>query len=155
MENTGIILFLLIIAATLGCRLIAGRWNRDRIWRYIAEKEGRVAKIVWDPLGPGWFGERSDAIYEVDYYDREGNHRRAHCKTSLFSGVYLCNEKLVFAARRDDRTPPKPLPDRPSPSLEEENRILKEENERLRKELERLLAIEKERTDDQNRFYNE
>ena len=129
------------IAIVIGCRVIAGTLNHDRIRIYIKNKGGKVIEIVWTPFGPGWFGEKSDAIYEVDYYDRDGNYRRAHCKTSMFSGVYLHNDRLVSAVKpqqtmndHENQTMTRQVP----MSLEEENRKLKKENELLRNEIETL-----------------
>ena len=131
----------IFIAIGIGGRLTAGMMNHDRIRTYINNKGGTVIEIVWTPFGPGWFGEKSDAIYEVDYHDRDGNHRRAHCKTGMFSGVYLHNDRLVSIAKtqktansleNQEMTRQVPM------SLEEENRSLKDENELLRNEIETL-----------------
>jgi len=131
----------IFIAIGIGGRLIAGMLNHDRIRIYIKNKGGKVTKIIWTPFGPGWFGEKNAAIYEVDYYDRDGNYCRAHCKTSMFSGVYLHNDRLVSAVKPqqmmnnyENQTKTRQVP----MSLEEENQKLKEENELLRYEIETL-----------------
>jgi len=121
------VFFVLVFSFAIGCRVIAGTWNHERIRTYIENKGGKMINIVWTPFGPGWFTEQTNAIYEIDYYDRDGNHRRAHCKTSMFSGVYLHNDRLISIAKESREGPM---------SLEEENRRLKEENELLRNEIE-------------------
>ena len=128
----------LFIAIAIGCRLIAGMMNHERIRTYIKNKGGNVIRIVWTPFGPGWLGEKSDAIYEVDYHDRDGNHRRAHCKTSMFSGVYLHNDRLVSAAKPRQNRDNQEMTRQASMSVDEKNRRLEEENELLRREIESL-----------------
>ena len=46
--------------------------DKDRITAYVQERGGRIVSINWAPFGRGWFGEKNDRIYEVVYYDREG-----------------------------------------------------------------------------------
>lgn len=131
MEAAGVaLLFGFFIALGIGCRLVAGQLNHARIRNYIESKGGTLLAIAWDPFGPGWFGEKSDAIYEIRFRDSEGNEHRAHCKTSMLSGVYVTEDKIVTRTR--------PSPPRTSggekPSLEEENRRLREEIRRLKEE---------------------
>jgi hypothetical protein len=131
-----VFLVAIVIAIAIGFCLIAGKMDHDRIRAYIASKGGKVIKIVWSPFGPGWFGEKSNVIYEVDYYDRDGNHHRAHCKTSMFSDVYLHNDWIV-PAMKPRNTHEKQEVFRQMPmSIKEENRRLKKENELLRAEIE-------------------
>ena len=65
----------------------------------------------WDPFGPGWFGEKDSRIYEIVYRDRDGRVHRDHVKTSMMSGVYLTNDRIVE--------------DRPKRSVEEEKAELR------------------------------
>jgi len=109
--------------------------NHERIRTYISDKGGKVIRIVWAPFGPGWLGERGNAIYKVDYHDRKGNHRRVHCKTSIFSGVYLHNDRLVSAAKpRQNRNNQEMT--RQTLTMDEKKRRPEEENELLRREIE-------------------
>ena len=79
----------------------------------------------WEPFGPGWFGEQEgNRIYAVRYLDRDGNEHEAHCKTSMWTGVYFTEDRIVKHAGRADGQ---------QSSLEEENRRLREEVERLRR----------------------
>lgn len=162
---SGSAIFLLVIAVMVLIRLLVGRLNHNRIREYIAGRGGRVLDIQWNPFGPGWYGERDSVIYSVRYKDEKGNVKEADCKTSLFSGVYFSNEKLVKAANR-----PSPMaqarhePEQPrevevfpypgsvpesygagteeansaDEALRDENRRLREENRQLREELDRL-----------------
>jgi hypothetical protein len=110
----GVIIFAIVI------RLIAGSFDGDRVEQYIREIGGELIDRSWDPFGPGWFGEKESRIYEIVYRDRDGRTHRAHVKTSMMSGVYLTNDRIV------EDTPP---------------RSAEEENEQLRRrlaELERL-----------------
>lgn len=67
-------------------------------------------------MGPGWFGEKSDRIYEVSYRDQEGSVHKAFVKTSAWSGVYVTEDRIV-----EHSTAAAP----PVRNLEEENRELK------------------------------
>jgi hypothetical protein len=69
-------------------------FDKDRIRDYIQSRGGRVISIDWAPFGKGWFGEKSDRIYEVVYYDAEGLQHLATCKTSLFTGVYWTEDRV-------------------------------------------------------------
>lgn len=118
--------FLLLVAVVV--RLAAGRMDHDRINWYVEVRGGRVLDSHWSPFGPGWFGEKSDRIYGVRYLDRDGNEHEAHCKTSLWTGVYFTEDRVVKSAER-----PAPAAG-PASALEAENQRLREELEQLRRE---------------------
>ncbi|NLB65347.1 MAG: hypothetical protein GX803_02635 [Lentisphaerae bacterium] len=115
------------IALAVVTRLIAGSYDRGRIERYIRERGWELVDRSWDPFGPGWFGEKDSRIYQIVYRDQQGNLHRAHVKTSMFSGVYLTNDRMIQAT------------DHP-PSTRED--ALFEENRRLRQ---RIAELEQER----------
>ena len=114
----------LVIVLLLGFRLLAGSMDRDRIDDYVTSRGGRVIAKHWHPLGRGWFGEKDSRIYAVRYEDADGNIHDATCKTSLFSGVYFTEDRIVA--------------DSVDASGDREKRSLMEENRRLRAELELL-----------------
>jgi 5-methylthioribose kinase len=126
------LLWLLLIPAAIliviVVRLAAGGMDRDRIRLYIEERGGKVIDTFWEPFGPGWFGERSDRIYSVRYRDRDGNEHQAYCKTSMWSGVYLAEDRIVKNAA----------------SAPSEVQTLEAENQRLREELERLKRAQQQ-----------
>jgi hypothetical protein len=70
--------------------------DQDRIRGDLESRGGRVVSINWAPFGKGWFGEKNDRIYEVVYYDREGNQRWATCKTSFWSGVFWSEDRVAY-----------------------------------------------------------
>lgn len=123
------ILYIIIIPAAivvvLVIRLAAGAMDHERIRQYLADRGARVLEIRWDPFGPGWFGEKNDRIYHVRYVDREGNEHDSHCKTSLWTGVYFTEDRIVRRAVGSARMPAQG-------TLEEENRRLREELARLK-----------------------
>lgn len=124
--------FLLIpvfIVIAIVIRLAAGGMDHDRIKQYVEECGGTVLDSNWSPFGPGWFGEKSDRIYGVRYLDRDGNEHEAHCKTSMWTGVYFTEDRIVKYAER-----PAPAPTPKESALEAENRRLREELERVRRE---------------------
>lgn len=87
-SNAGLPVFLGFLGVAVLARLIADRLDRQRIRDNLGARGCRTLGIHWDPFGPGWFGEKSDRIYEVVYETPTGGRVVAHCKTSLFSGVY-------------------------------------------------------------------
>ncbi len=100
MEAAGIVVVAIVVA--LAIRLWAGSMDGDRIADYIRERGGKLLEKTWSPFGRGWFGERSDRIYEIEYEDRDGQRRAATAKTSLFTGVYLTEDRVV--RRSETRT---------------------------------------------------
>jgi hypothetical protein len=109
MEAAPFILCIILLAIII--RVIAGGFDGERVEQYIRSIGGELMDKSWDPFGPGWWGERNARIYQIIYRDREGCVRRAHVKTSLFSGVYLTNDVIIE--------------DAPSPSIEEEKKQLR------------------------------
>ncbi|MBX7259738.1 MAG: hypothetical protein K1Y02_25505 [Candidatus Hydrogenedentes bacterium] len=99
-------------------RLIAGSFDGDRVEQYVREQGWELLERSWDPFGPGWFGEKDSRIYEIVYRDRQGNTHRAHVKTSMLSGVYLTNDRIVQPANHP--------PSARQVTLVEENRRLRE-----------------------------
>jgi hypothetical protein len=89
----------------------------ERVEAYIREMGCELLDKSWDPFGPGWFGEKDSRIYEIVFRDRAGFIHRAHVKTSMFSGVYLTDDRIV-------EEPPK--------------ETVEDEKERLRKRLAEL-----------------
>jgi hypothetical protein len=78
----------LAMALAVGLRILADRLDRSRIRKEIAASGGEVLDIRWSPFGRGWFGERSNRIYEVTYRTTNGKTLTATCKTSLFTGIF-------------------------------------------------------------------
>src|SRR4051812_1446604 len=77
--------FLLIpvaIIVALLFRFAAGGLDKDRLRQYVEERGGQFIDASWAPFGPGWFGEKSDRIYQVHYLDHDGNEHEAFAKTS-------------------------------------------------------------------------
>jgi hypothetical protein len=120
----GIILFVVVLAIMI--RLIAGSMDGDRVERYIRDRGGRLISKQWNPLGRGWFGEKDSRIYNVHYVDAEGNEREATVKTSMMSGVYFTEDRIIRPMRRLDQTPVEPI---------SELERLRAENARLREQL--------------------
>lgn len=90
-----LLIFPVLIALALAFRLLAGTLDGDRIDAYAESRGWKVRRKGWEPFGPGWLGEKNARIYKLEYEDREGSIREAHVKTSMLSGVYLTNERLV------------------------------------------------------------
>lgn len=127
-----IVLFVLFAFIALCVRLIAGLLDGNRIDGYVRERGGRVLDRSWAPFGRGWFGEKDSRIYQVTYRDREGNVRRASCKTSMFSGVYFTDDVVVRPVAKAEPKPRTATGKRSVEELEAENRRLREEVARLR-----------------------
>lgn len=108
-------------------RLAAGGMDGDRIAGYLRSRGCVLRRKVWTPFGRGWFGDKNDRIYAIEYDDQDGNRRRATAKTSMFAGVYLTDDELVRAAA------PSGEPPATVAGLRAENEALRAEVERLRR----------------------
>ena len=80
--------YLFALGAALAIRIVMHFVDKNRIRGEVEAKGGRVVSISWNPLGRGWFFERSERHYAVTYADRSGATVSTTCKTSLFTGVY-------------------------------------------------------------------
>jgi hypothetical protein len=116
----------LAIFAAIVIRILAGGMDRDRLARYIQQQGGELIDSNWAPFGRGWFGEKNDRIYTARYRDSAGNIHEAHVKTSLFSGVYFTEDRIVGYAQ--------PHPQLGNLGVEQEQQ-LQQENEQLRRQL--------------------
>ena len=114
----------LAIIAAIAFRFAAGGMDQSRVREYVEARGGEFIDASWAPFGPGWFGEKSDRIYQVRYLDRDGNEHEAYAKTSMFTGVYLTEDRIVKYAK---------APVDEVESLEDENRRLREELKRLKR----------------------
>src|SRR5689334_21590793 len=94
---SGAILLIIPVAIFLAIvsRLVAGGWDRDRIRSDIEARGGQLLETTWAPFGPGWFGEKSDRIYQVRYLDAGGAEHVAHCKSSMTTGVYFTEDRTL------------------------------------------------------------
>lgn len=125
------VLIPLVLLVIVGIRLAAGGLDRTRVKEYVESRGGQVIETTWEPFGPGWFGEKSDRIYSVHYRDRDGNEHRAHCKTSMWTGVYFTQDSVVKRAAGDEAQARRSVT---RESLEEENRRLRAELEELKRQ---------------------
>jgi len=58
-------LFILsIITLAVVIRFVVDRLDRQRIRQDVDARGGEVDDITWKPFGRGWFGEKSDRVYE-------------------------------------------------------------------------------------------
>src|SRR5262245_26007649 len=88
----------LLVVVVITLRLVADRLDRARIAEYLRDRRAELVSCHWAPFGKGWFGERSDRIYEIRYRDRDGGLREATVKTSMFTGVYLTGDRHAVDA---------------------------------------------------------
>jgi len=100
--------------------------DKNRIQKFITKQGGKFLSKTWAPFGKGWFGDKSNRIYKVLYIDNDGNRRQAFVKTSIFSGVYFTEDKIIEAAPRQ-KSNKNDIAD-----LEAENNSLKQEIARLK-----------------------
>ncbi|GAB4201654.1 MAG: hypothetical protein Tsb002_38320 [Wenzhouxiangellaceae bacterium] len=115
-------------AIALAMRIIAGSIDGDRIEKYVQSQGWKLVDKSWDPFGPGWFGDESDRIYKIIYEDKDGERYIANVKTSMFSGVYLTNNRKVYQTSR----PTSGHSHRRIKALEAENRELREKLAKLK-----------------------
>ncbi|NOT52711.1 MAG: hypothetical protein HOP10_15715 [Chitinophagaceae bacterium] len=124
MDVNPVAIIVIAIVVIIIIRLVAGVFDGGRIEDHFSEEGKEFISKEWAPLGKGWFGDSSDRIYVVRYKDKDGHIHEAYCKTSMFSGVYITEDKIV-EYNKDALTDVK--------KLEAENLKLKEELERLKK----------------------
>ncbi len=120
-----LLLIPLVIVLVVVVRVMAGGLDHERVKKYVEGRGGRVLEAKWEPFGPGWLGEKSDRIYAVRYLDRDGNEHRAHCKTSLWTGVYFTEDQLVATSEHGEPQ---------ESSLDAENRRLRAELDQLKRQ---------------------
>jgi hypothetical protein len=101
--------FFVFIAIAILIRLMAGSFDGERVEAYINKNGWKLVDKSWDPFGPGWFGEKDARIYQVVYEDQQGDLHKAHAKTSMLSGVYLTNARIVQRSERIDHSGPDAL----------------------------------------------
>lgn len=82
------------VVAILG-RGITHAIDRKRIADYAASQGWQLLSCRWKLLGPGWFGNAHERIYQVEYRDSEGRTHAAFAKTSMLAGVYLTEDRVV------------------------------------------------------------
>jgi len=125
----GFEIFIMFAILALLARFVAGNFDNDRIEQEINAKGGKLISKEWTPFGKGWVGEKNDRIYKVSYLDSEENVHEAYIKTSMFSGVYFTEDRIVkFSNSYNYR----------KEISEKEKGELILENEKLRAELEKL-----------------
>jgi hypothetical protein len=122
-----------IVLAVL-IRLASGSTDDGRIRENIEQQGGKIQSINWSPFGRGWFGSKNERIYEVVYEDAQGKVHQAYCKTSMFSGVYWTEDKIVDdAGMVDSQSSRDPGTGAAAADLIAENQRLKAELERLKR----------------------
>ena len=96
MEGPAVVfLFLFAIGIAVLFRLAAGSMDGNRVDDYVRSRGGKLISKHWSPFGRGWFGEKDSRIYEIEYIDADGNRHQATCKTSMLSGVYMTEDRIV------------------------------------------------------------
>ena len=127
-----VLLAVILLSVVIGIRVVLDRVDRGRIRAYVADRDGYVEEIRWDPFGYGWFGDPYNRIYRVTYVNRKGNRHVATCKTSILAGIYWAEDVKVSSAS------PPAEPRNTAQDFDEEVWRLKEENARLQDEIERM-----------------
>ena len=94
------IVFILVLKIV--SRFLAGHFDKERIKNHIEKEGGRLISQEWEPFEPGWFGENSERIYSVVYFDKEGIEHHAFAKTSRYSGVYFSRDRIIEYNKKID-----------------------------------------------------
>lgn len=92
---SGLLVLVALAIVALAGRLIAGAMDKRRFQKYAAVRGWKMLHLTWEPFGRGWFGEKSDRIYEVTYQAADQAVYIAWMKTSLFSGIYVSDTALL------------------------------------------------------------
>ncbi len=107
-------------------RVLAGLLDWWRIANYVRRRGGTLISCWWAPFGPGWLGERRDRIYRVRMIDQAGDEHRVYCKTSLFTGVYFTEDRVIGLATGKRADPAHAALLQEVAELRAENRTLRE-----------------------------
>lgn len=83
-----------IVIAIIG-RVAAHSFDRTRIATYAASQGWTLTGCQWKLFGPGWLGGNKTRVYAITYTDREGRTHTAFARTSVLSGVYLNEDRIV------------------------------------------------------------
>jgi hypothetical protein len=119
--------FVLFVGLIIGIWILVIRFDKARVTRYLGERGGSIQSIHLRIFGKGWMSEQrkdggGNRIYEVEYRDDYGNLRHVWCKTAIWAGVFLTEDKIVTPAETGGR----PL------TAEEKVALLEDEVRRLR-----------------------
>ena len=125
MEAVGVVILFVVLAIIF--RVVAGGMDSDRVGSYIREQGGVLLDKRWAPFGKGWVGEKDARIYRVRYRDRDGHIHEATVKTSMWSGVYFTEDRIVSRSSR--------FPENQTANGVEISNDLELENERLRRRI--------------------
>ena len=93
-------IFAVVLGIAVVFRLLAGSMDGDRVVEYIRNQGGEVIESHWSPFGPRLV-RRKRTIEFTKYVteDRHGNIHDATVKTSMFSGVYFTEDRIVEVCR--------------------------------------------------------
>lgn len=137
-------IFGLALLATLLWHLV-DQWDRRCVAAHLRQRGGRPLSINWSPRGKSWFGEQAERLYEVVYYDREGDLHLATCKVRLLCKIRFTDDRIAHCRAswqshlQEYETRGIPLihaiPREDQVARGDELSQLREENKRLREEL--------------------
>ncbi len=83
------------IGLLVGVRILDGAIDKARIKKYVESRGGEFREAKWRLFAPGWLGNKNQRMYRVVYRDGNGVNHLAHCKTSMFSGVYFTGDVVL------------------------------------------------------------
>lgn len=116
-----------VLAVIIFIRLKAVSMDEERMKAYFQERGGKLIHSDRDEDAQSLLGKPKFRIHWIRYEDRDGNLHVARCKTSMFSGVYLTDDKIIRYGKPHEASPTA-LAD-----LQAENQRLKDEIDRLQR----------------------
>ncbi|MEW4451733.1 hypothetical protein AB1L30_03510 [Bremerella sp. JC817] len=125
-----------LVFISLIIRLGAGGLDHSRVREYVTRRGGKIISLQWAPFGPGFFGEKDSRIYQVKYRDKEGCIHEGYIKTSMLSGVYFTEDRIVSRPSKSQNEVRNDPPQSSAPVSVED------EKARLRKRLAELEELE-------------
>ena len=87
-SSSGTIFFILILLIGLVIRVILHFVDKARVEEAARNKGWQEVSVQWAPFAPGFFFEKGERHYLVNYRDAEGRRQMVWCKTSLLTGVF-------------------------------------------------------------------
>lgn len=73
---------------------MADKLDRRRVEYFVNGYGNKLLEIKWAPFGPWAFGEHS-RVYKIRYLDKDGCEHQAYAKTSLMSGVFFSEDRII------------------------------------------------------------
>ncbi|MCB9913660.1 MAG: hypothetical protein H6828_00765 [Planctomycetes bacterium] len=84
----GLLLILPVLGVVVAVRVALHHADKERIRIAATSRGWSSVEVSWAPFAPGWFFEKGERHYRVDFVDEHGRRGEVYCKTGMLTGVY-------------------------------------------------------------------